>query len=283
MRLVKMTHMLNEAKRNKWAVGHFNMINMEFAQAISEAANEANTPVILGVGEATIQYMGMDYVVAIANSAAKNSHVPIALHLDHGSSFAIIMKCIRAGFSSVMFDGSRYSMEENIRLTQKVVEAAHAAGVSVEGELGSIGGTEDDITIDEKNIQLPTAKEAIDFWRQTRVDALAVAVGTAHGMYKSEPNIRCDIIAEISANIDAPLVLHGGSGVKDSVIEDAIYSGIAKINVNTENQVAFTENIRRTLLNKSEIYDSRDFLREGRDAVKEMVKSKIKLFTMCKK
>lgn len=278
MSLVPITDMLNDAKKNHYAVGHFNMINMEFAQAICEAANEESAPVILGVGEATIQYMGMDYVVSIAECAAKGSRVPVALHLDHGSSFPVIAQCIRAGFSSVMIDGSHHSFEQNVALTKKVVELAHAAGVSVEGELGSIAGTEEDVTVEEKDTQLPTVKEAVSFWEQTKVDVLAVAVGTAHGLYQAEPNVRCDRIADISSRIGAPLVLHGGSGVKEDVIQQAISAGAAKINVNTENQVAFAESTRQVLNQKPVIADARDFLREGRAAIKETVRSKIRLF-----
>ncbi|WP_050179725.1 class II fructose-1,6-bisphosphate aldolase [Domibacillus robiginosus] len=278
MSLVPITDMLHDAKKNRYAVGHFNMINMEFAQAICEAASEERAPVILGVGEATIQYMGIDYVVSIAECAAKRSRVPVALHLDHGSSFPVIAQCIRAGFSSVMIDGSHHPLEQNVALTQKVVELAHAAGVSVEGELGSIAGTEEDVTVEEKDAQLPTVEEAVSFWEQTKVDVLAVAVGTAHGLYQAEPNVRCDRIADISSRINAPLVLHGGSGVKEEVIQQAISAGAAKINVNTENQVAFAESTRSVLNQKPVIADARDFLREGRAAIKETVRAKIRLF-----
>ncbi|MFD1167886.1 class II fructose-1,6-bisphosphate aldolase [Oceanobacillus caeni] len=278
MTLVPVTEMLQKAKKNKYAVPQFNIINMEFTQAIVEVANEENYPVILGVGEPTIQYMGMDYIISIVNAATKNSLVPIALHLDHGSSFEVVMKCIRAGFSSVMIDGSSLSLEENIILTKKVVEAAHSVGVSVEAELGTIGGTEDDITVKEEDVILPNAEEAIEFWKQTRVDALAVAVGTAHGMYKKKPNIQFDVISEVAQAVPVPLVLHGGSGVPDDDITRAISLGVSKINVNTENQVAFTEAVRAVLSTQSEISDSRIFLRTGRAAVKVMARSKIQLF-----
>lgn len=278
MTLVPMTKMLQKAKKGKYAIPQFNIINMEFTQAIVEAANEENYPVILGVGEPTIQYMGMDYVLSIVTAAAKNSSVPIALHLDHGSSFEVVMRCIRAGFSSVMIDGSSLPLEENIILTKKVVEAAHSVGVSVEAELGTIGGTEDDISVAEKDVILPSAVEAIEFWKHTQADALAVAVGTAHGMYKRKPNIQFDVISEVAQAVPVPLVLHGGSGVPDSDITKAISLGISKINVNTENQVAFTEAVRAVLSSQNEISDSRLFLRAGRAAVKDMVRSKIRLF-----
>src|SRR5690606_26132551 len=156
-----------------------------------------------------------EYTVAIAEAAAKQSGLPIALHLDHGSTFEVAMKCIRAGFSSVMFDGSHHSFEDNIRLTKEVVKAAHAMGVSVEGELGTIGGVEDDISVDEADAALAKPEEAIRFYEETGVDCVAIAVGTAHGMYAGEPNIRFDIIEEVSSKIPVPIVLHGGSGVPD--------------------------------------------------------------------
>ncbi|MFD0871501.1 class II fructose-1,6-bisphosphate aldolase [Paenibacillus residui] len=278
MNLVPITQMLAQAKREQYAIGHFNLINLEFTQAIAETANEEQAPVIFGVGEATIRYMGLDYVVSIARTAANRVDVPVALHLDHGSSFEVVLQCIRAGFSSVMFDGSHYSLEENISLTRKVVEAAHAVGVSVEGELGTIGGTEDDITVEEKDVQLPKPEEAIHFWRETGVDALAVAVGTAHGMYKSEPKIRCDIISETAAHVDAALVLHGGSGIPDESIRNAIMAGVSKINVNTENQMAFTGKIRELLAGDPRLFDARGYLGPAREAVKETVRDKIRLF-----
>jgi fructose-bisphosphate aldolase, class II len=256
---------------------------MEFTQAIIETSNEENSPVILGVGEPTIKYMGMEYVIAIAKAATERSSIPIALHLDHGSSFEVVMQCIRAGFSSVMIDGSRYSLDQNISLTRKVVEAAHSVGVSVEAELGSIGGTEDEITVEEDDVTLPTAEGAIDYWNQTKVDALAVAVGTAHGMYKREPKIKFDVIRDVSNSISAPLVLHGGSGVSDIDIKKAIECGVSKINVNTENQVAFSEATRKVILSNNQIHDARLFLREGREAVKNMVRTKIRLFNAFQK
>ena len=283
MTLVPMSEMLVKAKKEKYAVPQFNIINMEFTQAIVEVSNEENSPVILGVGEPTIKYMGMEYVIAIANAAAKNSSIPIALHLDHGSSFEVVMQCIKAGFSSVMIDGSKYSFEKNIALTNKVVEAAHSVGVSVEAELGTIGGTEDNIYVNVNDVILPSAEEAIEFWNHTNVDALAVAVGTAHGMYKIEPKIKFDVISKISNSIPVPLVLHGGSGVPDQDIQKAIHCGISKINVNTENQVAFSNAVKQIINSNNDIQDSRLFLRVGREAVKQMVRSKIRLFNSANK
>jgi len=254
------------------------MNNLEFAQAIADAAAELNSPFIYGVSEGALKYMGMEYTVAMAKAAAKKTGLPIALHLDHGSSFEVAMACIRAGFTSVMFDGSHYPLEENIRLTKEIVKAAHAMGVSVEGELGTIGGVEDDLSVDEADAMLANPEEAIRFYEETGVDALAIAVGTAHGMYKGEPKIRFDIIEEVASKIPVPIVLHGGSGVPDESIRKAIAAGVGKINVNTENQVACTEKVREVLAKDPKIIDPRKYLAPARAAMIEVVKSKIKLF-----
>jgi len=278
MPLVSMNAFLPKARANKFAVGQFNMNNLEFAQAITEAAMEENSPFIFGVSEGALKYMGIEYTVAIAEAAARKSGLPIALHLDHGSSFEVAMACIRAGFSSVMFDGSHYPLEENIRLTKEVVRAAHAMGVSVEGELGTIGGVEDDISVDEADAALAKPEEAIRFYEETGVDCLAIAVGTAHGMYKGEVKIRFDIIREVVSKIPVPVVLHGGSGVPDDMIREAIQAGVGKINVNTENQIACTNAIRETLNKDAKVYDPRKYLTPARKAMVEVVKSKILLF-----
>jgi fructose-bisphosphate aldolase class II len=177
-----------------------------------------------------------------------------------------------------MFDGSHYSLEENIRLTKEVVKAAHAMGVSVEGELGTIGGVEDDINVDEEHANLAKPEEAIRFYEETGVDCLAIAVGTAHGMYKGEVKIHYDIIEQVSKAIPVPIVLHGGSGVPDEAIRLAIQAGVGKINVNTENQVACTDAIRQVLSQDSKVYDPRKYLTPARKAMVEVVQTKIRLF-----
>ncbi len=278
MPLVSMNEFLPQARSGKYAVGQFNMNNLEFAQAIMEAAIEENSPFIYGVSEGALKYMGIEFTVAMAKAAALKSGLPIALHLDHGSSFEVAMKCIRAGFSSVMFDGSHYSYEENVRLTKEVVKAARAMGVSVEGELGTIGGVEDDLSVDEADASLAKPEEAIRYYEETGVDCVAIAVGTAHGMYAAEPNIRFDIIKKVADAIPVPVVLHGGSGVPDEDIRNAILAGVGKINVNTENQVACTEAIRQALNKDSKVIDPRKYLTPARNAMIEVVRSKIQLF-----
>lgn len=278
MPLVSMNEFLPKAKANKFAVGQFNMNNLEFAQATVEAAIEEKSPFIYGVSEGALKYMGIEFTVAMAEAAAKKSGLPIALHLDHGSSFEVAMKCIRAGFSSVMFDGSHYGLEENIALTKEVVRAAHAMGVSVEGELGTIGGVEDDLSVDEEHATLANPEEAIRFYEETGVDCLAIAVGTAHGMYKGEPKIHYDIIQKVADAIPVPIVLHGGSGVPDEAIRLSIQAGVAKINVNTENQVACTNAIREVLSANGEVFDPRKYLTPARAAMKAVIQEKIRLF-----
>jgi fructose-bisphosphate aldolase class II len=278
MPLVPMTAFLPKAKAGKYAVGQFNMNNLEFAQAITDAAIEEKSPFIFGVSEGALKYMGMEYTVAIARAAAEKSGLPIALHLDHGSTFEVAMQCIRAGFSSVMFDGSHHAYEDNIRLTKEVVKAAHAMGVSVEGELGTIGGVEDDISVDEASAALAKPEEAIRFYEETGVDCLAIAVGTAHGMYKGEVKIHFDIIKAVASKIPVPVVLHGGSGVPDEMVREAVQAGVGKINVNTENQVACTQAIRDVLAKDAKVYDPRKYLMPARNAMKEIVREKIRLF-----
>ncbi len=277
MPLVPMTEMLKKAKADKYAVGHFNINNLEFIQAIVEASIEERSPVILGVSEGALKYMGLEYTLAMVTAATELTDIPIALHLDHGS-YETAMKLIQDGFSSVMFDGSHYTYEENVLLTKKVVKAAREKGVSVEGELGSIGGTEDDLSVDDKDAMLANPYEAIQYYKETDVDALAIAVGSAHGVYKGEPNIRFDIIEAVSREIDIPLVLHGGSGIPDDTIKKAINSGIGKINVNTENQIVMTDKIREIFAKDSNVYDPRKYLGPAREDIKRAVKEKIRLF-----
>ncbi|MDO9574669.1 MAG: ketose-bisphosphate aldolase, partial [Candidatus Contubernalis sp.] len=195
--LITLKEMLGEAQKNGYAVGAFNTNNMEIVQAIVESAEEERSPVILQASQGGLKYAGIEYIAAMVKAAAEKATVPVALHLDHGTSFAQIMLCIRHGFSSVMIDGSKLPLEENIALTAKVVEAASAVGVSVEGELGKIGGTEDDISVDEKDALFTNPKEAQQFVQETGVDALAIAIGTAHGPYKGVPELDFDRLEEI--------------------------------------------------------------------------------------
>jgi fructose-bisphosphate aldolase class II len=225
-----------------------------------------------------MKYMNIEYTVAMCKAAAEKASVPVILHLDHGSSFEVVLKCIRAGFSSIMIDASHYPLEENIARTKQVVHACHTLGIDVEGELGRIGGVEDDLSVDEKDASLARPEEAVRLVQETGIDALAPAIGSAHGMYKGDPELDFDRLATIRDLTGVPLVLHGGSGIPDEDIRKAISLGVSKINVNTENQVAFTKKIREILGKDENLYDPRKYLGPAREAIKETVREKIRLF-----
>ncbi|SJZ48515.1 class II fructose-1,6-bisphosphate aldolase [Selenihalanaerobacter shriftii] len=277
MSLVPMSDILEKANREGYAVGGFNMNNLEALQAIIEAAEEEKSPVIVQASEGAIRYINMEYAVALAKAAADKASVPVALHLDHGGSFEKIIQCIRNGFSSVMIDGSKLPFAENIDLTNKVIESAHAAGVTVEAELGKIGGTEDEHTVEDKAATMTDPDEAVEFIEKTAVDALAIAIGTAHGVYKGDPELDFGRLEEINEKVEIPLVLHGASGVSDADIAKAIDLGINKINVNTAFQQIFTAKMRE-VLEDPEVYDPRKICGPAKDAMKEKVKEKIRLF-----
>lgn len=269
---------LEDGLKHGYAVGQFNINNLEFTQAIVEVANEEGAPVILGASEGAIKYMGLEYVAAIARVAAETSRVPVVLHLDHGGSFDMVMKCVRHGFTSVMIDGSHHAFADNVALTKKVVEACHSVQVHVEAELGRIGGVEDDLTVDAREAALVHPDEAEEFVRVTAVDAFAPAIGSAHGHYKGKPELAFDRLAEVQKRTGVPLVLHGGTGIPDEDIRKAISLGVSKINVNTENQSAFTDAIRHIFEADKKVYDPRKYLGPARAAIKEAVRTKIQLF-----
>ena len=277
MNLVPMAEILNKANQENYAVGGFNINNLEFLQGIIRAAEESNSPLILQTSEGAMRYIGSDYVVGMVEAATKNTSIPVALHLDHGSSFASTMACIRLGYSSVMIDASHDPFEENVEKTKKVVEAAHNVGVSVEAELGQLGGTEDDVTVDEEDATYTRPDEAVEFIERTGVDALAIAIGTAHGVYKGEPELDFERLEEINRKTDIPLVLHGASGVSEADVRNAVANGINKVNVNTAFQQAFTDRVKEVFAEDPEIYDPRKYCGPGREAIKERVKEKIEI------
>lgn len=281
MPLVSMTDMLNKAKDGKYAVGQFNINNLEFTQAILQAAEEEKSPVILGVSEGAARYMGGFKVIVKMVEALMEEYgitVPVAIHLDHGSSFEVCAKAIHAGFTSVMIDGSHLPLEENIALTKKVVELAHIHGVSVEAELGRIGGQEDDLVVDDAEAAYAVPSECEQLVRETGVDCFAPALGSVHGPYKGEPNLGFDRMEEIMKLTGVPLVLHGGTGIPLKDIQRAISLGTAKINVNTENQIASAKKVREVLAENPDLYDPRKYLGPARDAIKETVIQKMREF-----
>ena len=279
MPLVSMTEMLQKAKAEGYAVGQFNINNLEFTQAILQAAQEEESPVILGVSEGAGRYMGGFITVVKMVEGLLEEYkitVPVAIHLDHGSSFDKCKAAIDAGFTSVMIDASHHPFEENIKLTKQVVEYAHARGISVEAELGTVGGQEDDVQAD--GVIYADTNECVELVKETGIDCLAPALGSVHGPYKGEPNLGFEEMEEISNKTGAPLVLHGGTGIPTKDIQKSISLGTAKINVNTENQIASAKCVREVLAANPNMYDPRKYLGPARDAIKETVIGKIREF-----
>jgi len=281
MPLVSMKTMLQEALSGQYGVGQFNLNNLEFTQAILQGAEEEQAPVILGLSEPYIPYMGgLSCVAAIVRELIDYMRitVPVALHLDHGTSFETCIQAMKAGFTSVMIDASHQPLEENIALTRKVAEAAHALGVTVEAELGKIGGREDDRFVHEAEAAYAVTEDCVRLARETGIDCLAPALGSVHGPYRGEPRLGFGRMREIAQRTGLPLVLHGGSGLPNDAFLQAIACGTAKININTDNQMACTKAVRRVLDGRSEVYDPRKYLGPAREAVKQSVRAKIQLF-----
>lgn len=275
--IVNAKKMLNEAKNNKKCIAHFNINNLEWTKYILEKCDELNKPVILGVSEGAIKYMGGYNVVShLVYSLVKdlNINIDVCLHLDHGSSIESCKKAIDAGFSSVMIDASKYSLDENINITQEVVKYAHDKNVTVEAEVGHIGGVEDGIA---SGVLVASLDDCIKFVKETKVDMLAPAIGSVHGVYKGEPNLDYDLLTSLKNNINIPLVLHGGSGIPDEKIIKAIKLGVSKININTELQQAWHEGVLKFVENQKEVYDPRKIIGSGEENLKNIVEYKLSL------
>ncbi len=276
--LVNFNEMLQKAKAEHFAVPHFNINNLEWTKYILEECERLQVPVILGVSEGAAKYMGGYHAITgMVKGLIEDLGItiPVCLHVDHGSSFEICKKAIDAGFTSVMIDASRKELEENIRITKEVVDYAHERGVSVEAEVGHIGGTEDNITSEVTNARL---EECIEIVEKTGIDALAPALGSVHGFYKGEPNLDFERMKLINETLPVPLVLHGGSGIPDNQIKEAIACGTSKINVNTEVQVAWSKAVREFLSADNKAYDPRKVIGSGEKAFKEKIEEKIRLF-----
>lgn len=281
MPLVSMTEILNKGKAEGYAVGQFNINNLEFTQAILLAAEEEKSPVILGVSEGAARYMGGFKLIVRMVEALLEEYkvtVPVAIHLDHGSSFEKCIQAIHAGFTSVMIDGSHFPLDENIALTKRVIEVAHALGVSVEAELGRIGGQEDDLVVDDADAAYAIPAECKRLVEETGVDCFAPALGSVHGPYKGEPNLGFGRMEEVRDLTGIPLVLHGGTGIPAKDIKRAISLGTAKVNVNTESQLSSAAKVRQVLAENPDLYDPRLYLGPARDAIKQTVISKIREF-----
>jgi len=298
--LVTNKDLLLPARQKAYAVGAFNINNLESLLAVAEAAVEEKSPVIVAVTPSAIKYAGLAYLAKIVKTGAELAPVPMSLHLDHGENFETVSKCVEAGFTSVMIDGSFLKFEENVALTRQVVDFAHQKGVTVEAELGRLAGVEES-TVEEKEAVLTDPNAAKEFVEKTGVDALAVAIGTSHGAYKfkAEPKLDFERLKLIREKVNVPLVLHGASSVPQWIIEKAvkygaeltgakgipeehikkaISSGIAKINIDTDLRLAFTATIREFLANSPKEFDPRKILGPAKEAMKEVVKGKMRLF-----
>ncbi len=280
MPLVNMVNMLNKAREGKYAVGQFNINNLEWTKTILETAQSNNSPVILGVSEGAGKYMGgFDVVVGMVKGLVKDLGitVDVAIHLDHGSSFESCKKAIDAGFTSVMIDGSHHPIDENIKMTKEVVDYAHARGVSVEAEVGTVGGNEDGVI---GGIKYADLNECVRLVKEADVDALAPALGSVHGPYQGEPVLGFVEMEAIGKATDKPLVLHGGTGIPDDKIRRAIACGTCKINVNTECQLAFNKLLREFLADEknAKVYDPRKILGPASKGIAAAVNEKINVF-----
>ena len=276
--LVNMKEMLNKAKEEKYAVGQFNTNNLEWTQSILEVGNELNSPLIIGVSEGAAKYMGGFKVVVEMTKAlieTMSINVPIAIHLDHGSSVEVCKKAIDAGFTSVMIDASKYEYSENVKITKEVVEYANKFNVSVEAELGHVGGQEDHVS---SSILYADVEECIAFVKDAGVDCLAPALGSVHGPYKGEPKLGFKEMLDIKEKTNMPLVLHGGSGIPDYQIKEAIFRGTCKINVNTECQQEWAKIVREVINIDNKVYDPRKIIGPGKEGIRKVVREKIKLF-----
>ena len=301
MSIVTSTEMFRKAYEGHYAIGAFNVNNMEIVQGITEAAAEVRAPLILQVSAGARKYANHTYLMKLIEAAVIETNLPICVHLDHGDSFELCKSCIDGGFSSVMIDGSKYPFEENVALTRQVVEYAHSKGVVVEGELGRLAGVEDAVNVKAEDSSYTRPEEVEEFVTRTGVDSLAIAIGTSHGAYKfkpgTKPQLRFDILAEVEKRLPGfPIVLHGSSsvpqqfvdlinkyggqmpdaiGVPEEMLREAARMAVCKINIDTDLRMAMTASIRQHFAEHPDHFDPRQYLKPAREAIKEMVKHKI--------
>lgn len=268
MPLTTTVSMLRKAQEQGFAVGAFNVENMEMAQAIISAAEELRAPVILQTTPSTVRYAGTGMYAAMVAALAQEATVPVAMHLDHGDSFALCAQALRSGYTSVMIDGSKLPLEANIALTYKVSEMCAAVGVPVEGEIGRVGGKEDDLESDG-GYTIP--EEAVRFEKESGLFSMAVGVGTAHGFYKEKPQLNKELITTLRGMLQAPMVLHGASGLSDEDVKDCIRRGICKVNFATELRAAYTEGVKAVLAENPKTFDPKAYGKEARQRVKSLV------------
>lgn len=273
MSLVTSEKMLLDAQKGGYAVGAFNVENMEMVKAVIAAAEEVKAPVMLQTTPSTIAYGTLETFVAIVAAEAKKASVPVALHLDHGSSFDVAVRAIREGYTSIMIDGSGESFEDNIDVTKRVVAVAAPNCIPVEAELGKVGGKEDDLDVKVDTNTDPA--EAIEFVKRTKISSLAIAIGTAHGFYVGTPILDKERLSAIRKVVDIPLVLHGASGISDEEVRDCVARGICKVNFATELRVAYTDAIKKLLKEKPNTFDPKAFGKVGMAAVKQLVMNRM--------
>ncbi len=300
MGLVTTKEMFEKSMKEHFAIGAFNVNNMEIIQAIVDAAKEENSPVILQASSSAIKYARINYLMKMIEAATEETDVPMAIHLDHGPDFETCKMCIDAGFTSVMIDGSKYDFEENVALTKKVVDYAHERGVVVEAELGKLAGIEDDVNVASSDAMYTDPEQAKEFVDRTGCDSLAIAIGTSHGAYKfkGEAKLRFDILQKVKEKLpNTPIVLHGAStvipelvetcnkyggnipgakGVPDEMLHEASLKGVSKINVDTDLRLAMTAEIRKVFAENPEVFDPRKYLTPAREKIKETVKHKMR-------
>ena len=273
MALVTSKQMLLDAQQGGYAVGAFNVENMEMVEAVIAAAEELNAPVILQTTPSTVRYASLELYCANVRAAAGRAQVPVALHLDHGSSFALCAQALRAGYTSIMIDGSKLPLAQNIALTKQVVDMCAPAGVPVEGEIGRVGGKEDDLECENAGYTIPA--EAVRFEAETGLSSMAVGVGTAHGVYKAAPVLNTELVSVLKNALAVPLVLHGASGLSQEAVRECIRRGICKVNFATELRMAYTEGVRETLRADPQVFDPKAYGKAGREKVKELVKGRM--------
>lgn len=277
MSIISTKYVLEKAQKGGYAVPAFNIHNLETLQVVVEAAAEMKSPVILAGTPGTYSYGGVENIVGIVEALSKEHDIPLSLHLDHHEDFDDIKYKVYAGIRSAMIDGSHLPFEENVELVKKVVELCHKNDVSVEAELGRLGGAEDDLVVDEKDTLYTNPKQALEFVERTGIDSLAVAIGTAHGLYKSEPKLDFERLEEIRNIVSIPLVLHGASGLPDEDIQRAIGLGICKVNVATELKIAFSGALKEYFNENPDAEDPRKYMKPAKAAMKEVVKKVIRV------
>jgi fructose-bisphosphate aldolase class II len=299
--LTTLKAVLTKAHRGAYAVGAFNVNNLEIIQAVMDAAEAERSPVVLQTSEGAIDYAGMEELAALAHLAAKKTKLPVVFHLDHGKNEKLVVAAIKSGlYTSVMYDGSRHPYPENIRRTREIVKLAHARGVSVEAELGAIAGIEDFVSVEERDAHLTSPEEAVDFVKKTGCDALAIAIGTSHGAYKftGESHLDFPRLKAIAEHVSVPLVLHGASsvpariknlctafgceiasakGVSESSLKKAVKLGINKVNVDTDLRIAFDAGIRKFLKEHPQVIDPREILKPAKELITQVVRHKMRL------